>query len=390
MVASFFFSEYACYLSPPFVLLALIGTFGYMRKSFPWVLGAIFFFFLYRGDIGPDSPTMLLRQLPLGGNIGLCGRWVIPLFFCLSVLAALGAEVLCERPREWGRRLAGILLVLGVADSWLVCAPNYRYLFQPAMPSPEASVTFRQYWSAFPVPLTSIAMAGMGSTNCGGVGYTVPRGAVLGYNEQGYRGDYYLLDAGNVTETLWTPNRLSYEVNANEPTSLVINQTMYPGWHLAHGDGLVYPENGLIAVRVPSGRQNIELVYTPHHIMAASRDRAVRGGDADSCLVDGNAIDWQEPHRAGVIVTNAAPRCAACDSSSYEPIFGGLLRCKDCGHAFAPPEATDEDLAATIRRELLTGDRISVSRPSDKDRSAIVPTANTISAPPVYLRGSSR
>ena len=119
------------------------------------------------------------------------------------------------------------------------------------------------------MPLTSIAMAGMGSTNCGGVGYTVPRGAVLGYNEQGYRGDYYLLDAGNVTETLWTPNRLSYEVNANEPTSLVINQTMYPGWHLAHGDGLVYPENGLIAVRVPSGRQNIELVYTPHHIIAA-------------------------------------------------------------------------------------------------------------------------
>ena len=92
---------------------------------------------------------------------------------------------------------------------------------------------------------------------------------MLGYNEQGYRGDYYLLDAGKVTETLWTPNRLSYEVNASEPTSLVINQTMYPGWHLADGDGLVYPENGLIAVRVPAGRQQIELVYRPHHILAA-------------------------------------------------------------------------------------------------------------------------
>jgi hypothetical protein len=270
MVASFFFSEYAAYLSAPFVLLALVGTFGYFRKAFPWVLGAFFFFFLYRGDIGPDSPTMLLRRLPLGGNIGLCGRWVIPLFFCLSVLAALGAEVLCERPREWGRRLAGILLALGVADSWLVCAPNYRYLFQPPMASPEPSAAFRQYWSGFPVPLTSIAMAGMGSTNCGGVGYTVPRGAVLGYNEQGYRGDYYLLDSGTVNETFWTPNRLSYELNAHEPTSLVINQAMYRGWHLARGDGLVYSDNGLIAVRVPSGRQEVELVYTPHHIVVAS------------------------------------------------------------------------------------------------------------------------
>lgn len=269
MVASYFFSEYAAYLSPPFVLLALIGAFGHVRKSFPWILGAIFFFVLYRGDTGPDAPTMWLRLLPLGGNIGLCGRWVIPMFFCVSVLAALGAEVLCERPQEWGRRLAGILLALGIADAWLICAPNYHYLLQQPLPSPARSTMFQQYWSGFPAPLTAIAMAGLGSTNCGGVGYTVPRGSVLGYNEQGYRGDYYLLDAGKVTETLWTPNRLAYEVSANEPTSLVVNQTLYPGWHLAHGNGLVHPENGLIAVRVPSGHQEIELVYIPHHIVAA-------------------------------------------------------------------------------------------------------------------------
>ena len=55
-------------------------------------------------------------------------------------------------------------------------------------------------------------------------------------------------------------------------------------------------------------------------------------------------------------MTNAAPRCAACDSASYEPIFGGLLRCKDCGHAFAPPEATDEDLAAIYTENYFTGE----------------------------------
>jgi len=269
IVASYFFSEYAAYLSPPFVLLALVGTFSYLRKSFPWLLGAIGFFLLYRGDIGPNSPTMLLRQLPLGGNIGLCGRWVIPMFFCLSVLAALGAQLLCERPRDRSRRLAAILLSLGIVDSWLVCAPTYRYLLQPALTGPPPSDEFRQYWSGFPAPLTVIAMAGLGSTNCGGVGYTVPRGAVLGYNEKGYRGDYYLLNAGTVTESLWTPNRLRYDVSATGSTSLVINQTMYPGWRLAHGNGLVYPEDGLIAVSIPAGRQEIELVYTPHHIVAA-------------------------------------------------------------------------------------------------------------------------
>ncbi len=270
MIASFFFSEYAGYIGAPFILLALTGVIGNLRKSIPWVIGAYSFLMLYRGDTGPNVPTVWMRYLPLGGDLGLCGRWVIPLFFCVTVLAALGAQKLCERPEPWGRRLAMALLMVGVADAWIVCAPNYRYLLQPPRPVPAPSKAFRQYYGGFVVPLTAIAQAGLGSTNCGGVGYTVPRGNVRGYNEQGYRGEYYLLDAGSVTQTRWTPNRLSYEVNAAEPTSIVINQTMYPGWRLARGNGLVYPERGLIAVRVPAGRQEIELAFTPHHIRAAS------------------------------------------------------------------------------------------------------------------------
>jgi hypothetical protein len=270
-VGSFFFAEYAGYIGAPFVMLALVGAISDIRKSAPWVVGAIFFLTLYRGDTTPDSLTMWLRHLPLAGNIGLCGRWAIPLVFCVGVLAALGATLLCERPQVWGRRLVTILFTVGVVDAWLVCAPNYRYFFQPALPRPEPSQTFRQYWSGLPVPLTSIAMAGMGSVNCGDIGYHIrpPKDTVLGWNQKGYRGEYYLLDAGDVTETLWTPNRMSYEVKVPSPTSLVINQIMYRGWHLTYGDGLVYPEHRLIAVRIPAGRQEIELQYTPHHIYAA-------------------------------------------------------------------------------------------------------------------------
>jgi hypothetical protein len=269
-VGSFFFSEYGGYIGAPFILLALIGI-GNFRKSVPWVLGAIFFVALFRGDVYPNSPTMWLRHLPLAGNIGLCGRWVIPLVFCVGVLAALGAQSLCEQPRRWGRRAAAILLAVGVADAWLVCAPNYRYFFQPAAPPPAPSKNFRQYYSGPPVTLTSIAMAGMGSPNCGGIGYHVdpPKDSVLGYNQAEYRGEYYLLGGGSVTAALWTPNRLRYALNAAEPTSLVINQLLYPGWHLVHGDGLIYPQGGLIAVRVPGGRQEIELSYTPHHRVTA-------------------------------------------------------------------------------------------------------------------------
>jgi hypothetical protein len=270
MVASFFFSEYGGYIGAPFALLALVGI-GDLRKSIPWVLGAIFFVALFRGDTGPNAPTMWLRHLPLAGNIGLCGRWVTPLVFCVGVLAALGAQSLCERPQRWAGHLAMALVAVGVVDAWLVCAPNYRYLFQPAMRPPAPSAQFRQFWTETPVPLTSIAMAGMGSVNCGYIGYhnQPVKGTVTGFNEEGYRGEYYLLGAGTVTQTRWSPNRLSYEVNASEPTSVVINQILYPGWRLVRGHGLIYPENQLIAVLVPSGRQEIELAYIPHHIVLA-------------------------------------------------------------------------------------------------------------------------
>jgi predicted TPR repeat methyltransferase len=47
--------------------------------------------------------------------------------------------------------------------------------------------------------------------------------------------------------------------------------------------------------------------------------------------------------------------CAACDSSSSEPTFGGLRRCRHCGHAFAPPGA-DEDLAAIYTERYFAGE----------------------------------
>ena len=59
---------------------------------------------------------------------------------------------------------------------------------------------------------------------------------------------------------------------------------------------------------------------------------------------------------AAASVTNpAAQRCVACDSSSSEPTFGGLRRCRHCGHAFAPPGA-DEDLAAIYTERYFAGE----------------------------------
>jgi len=49
----------------------------------------------------------------------------------------------------------------------------------------------------------------------------------------------------------------------------VINQNLAPGWRLVHGQGSIYPEGTLIAVRIPPGHYRIELVYRPSHIRTA-------------------------------------------------------------------------------------------------------------------------
>jgi hypothetical protein len=204
----------------------------------------------------------------MGDSTGLPGRYLIPLVFCVGVIAAYGTDFLCSKFVPWGKRIAIVLLILGLVDSWVVGAANSRYLFLYPIQPYGYSTAFRQYWTLNTGTMTEINAANMGSVNCQGYGYNdIPQNA-LGYNQTGYRGEYYLLGPGTVDQTLWTPNRLRYEVNSAAPNTLVVNQNLYPGWRL-RGDGELYDQKGLIAVRLPPGRHSLELVFTPTHIVIA-------------------------------------------------------------------------------------------------------------------------
>ena len=267
--AEFLFAEYGAYLSAFFAALAVIGLLSRPVRTLPWLLPALIFFLFARGYSGDDSAVLILRHLPLSASAGLTGRYLIPFVFCVGVIAAHGADFLGSKFVPLGKWIAVALLVLGVLDSWMVGPPNLRYLFHNDIAELAPSPAFRQYWVQNPGNQTEIAEANMGSVNCQGYGYNdIPQDA-LGYNQTGYRGECYLLGAGTVSQTLWTPNRLRYEINVTAPTSLVVNQNYYPGWRLASGQGVLYSENGLIAVRVLPGRDRIELVYAPEHILLA-------------------------------------------------------------------------------------------------------------------------
>lgn len=268
-VGPFFFSEDGGYLSPVFLVLALIGAITGGRKALTWILGVAVFLLLYRGDTGPHALITYLRLIPLAKDMGLSGRWVIPLLFCVGVLAALGSQFLYDHLGSWGPRIALLLLVLGLTDALVVCAPNYRYLFNQRFERPEPSKSFRQFWNdgwAGKQTMTYLGQANMGAVNCTTYGYFVSRGSVLGYNEPGYRGEYSLVGDGVVTQTEWSPNALTFDVSANSAATLVVNQNFDDDWRIASGNGSMVSEHALLAVRVPPGRQTLTLRYRPKHI----------------------------------------------------------------------------------------------------------------------------
>ena len=116
--------------------------------------------------------------------------------------------------------------------------------------------------------MTEIAQANMGSVNCQGYGYCDIPEDPLGFNQAGYRGEYYLLGAGTVSQTCDAESP-SVRGDVSAATSLIVNQNSYPGWRLSRGVGELHDEKGLIAIKLPPGRQQIEVVYAPQHILLA-------------------------------------------------------------------------------------------------------------------------
>jgi uncharacterized membrane protein YfhO len=77
------------------------------------------------------------------------------------------------------------------------------------------------------------------------------------------------MGAGTVYQTKWTPNRLSYDVSATAPTTLVINQNYDIDWRLASGSGILTSDNGRLAVALPAGHQQVTIFYRPQHMLLA-------------------------------------------------------------------------------------------------------------------------
>ncbi|HEV2170885.1 MAG TPA: hypothetical protein VGR40_08050, partial [Candidatus Binatus sp.] len=81
--------------------------------------------------------------------------------------------------------------------------------------------------------------------------------------------EQYLRGEGTVKLTVWTPNRLEYDVDTPAPNGLVINQNYFPGWHLISQVGMLAIDTPLVTVELPAGHTHVILKYRPQRLLAA-------------------------------------------------------------------------------------------------------------------------
>jgi uncharacterized membrane protein YfhO len=115
--------------------------------------------------------------------------------------------------------------------------------------------------------------ANMGAATC--YEYTFIPINVTGFNQASYRGEYRLVGHGNYELVRWTPNALTFMVDSDSAAMLVINQNYNRSWRLSRGHGQVVNYRGLLAVKMPPGRQLLTLSYRSEQFFAGLAVAAV-------------------------------------------------------------------------------------------------------------------
>jgi hypothetical protein len=254
------FYEYGAYVGPFFALLALVGSLFDSDRALPWMSGAAVMLLLSLGSPGWWAPWALLHRLPIYSYEHVPSRFLILFVLGIAPLAGLGAEVLCSK--GWmPAALVGVILAAALMDCWNVNYENVGYGTAGVVASPPPwSLSFRQFWDTRDAQLYSVALSNQGALNCSVM--NVLGLHAVAYNQPQYRGEQYLLGKGSATLSKWTPNALIFDVDVPSQAILVVNQNYDTSWKVVEGQGIVLAHSGLLAVRLPAGRQRLKLTYS--------------------------------------------------------------------------------------------------------------------------------
>jgi len=206
------------------------------------------------------SPWQLIHSLPILYSTRVASRFLIPFTMMIAVLAGFGVDFIARRQERAGRIAAAFLIALCVIDLFAVGVPNSGYFVEDDPPPLDQHDRFIQIYQSSIQDMDGMARSNRGALNCRE--YTSFPTRVTGFDQPGYRGEQYLLGPGIVALSKWSPNALTFSINARRPEIMVVNQNFDDGWRVTSGAGRVVSHNTMLALLVPPGAQNVTITYT--------------------------------------------------------------------------------------------------------------------------------
>lgn len=272
------------------LVLCLIGVVTADLAAGIFFGGALLFFALAMGDFGSGAPFHVLKSLPIFGQLRFPDRFMVGVLLFSSISAARGLTRVEDAlpiavKRAWDlffgwrkRALGGKEIPFPPEAGWIVVGVAallaYGRVARPHAVEILSGVRIRpgtmfvqegprNYDGPFKQSrgnrrdVHMFTPANMGSLYCV-AGNPLPESALL-------RGDLaqeeYPADPTKATvkRLEWTPNRITLDVDAKEPTTVLVNQNWAAPWR--SNVGVVKSVEKLLAVDVPAGKNVVVLAY---------------------------------------------------------------------------------------------------------------------------------
>jgi hypothetical protein len=238
-----------------------------------WYYAILVFALLMIGDHGRYSPYALLHQLPFFNSLRVPARYAVIVDFHLALIFGVFINWLDFRCEDWSRRFR---------VAWLarpVRAGAYVLLFLVVVDL--AISNGRMWWPGFDTkpPPTKRGELFQGHDDGGDMWWRVRQNEGTPHCYEAnfiptasgiWRGpgpQVKLVDpASGTAKTLAiTANRWRLQVELGRPGLLLINQNYHRFWRLVEGSGAIVDHQGMLAIDLPAGTQEVALRYYPDH-----------------------------------------------------------------------------------------------------------------------------
>ena len=285
------------FVGSAFLAVAALGAAD--RRALRGLVAVVVFVWLSAGYARKPALFALLRELPVFNALRYPERflWLAILFASEPAALAIGRIPLIGEGRRWR---VGVWIVLAGGIGFTIfneISAFHRTAQERALGtltasfSPDFHQTRGNRWL-----VAHYQAMGVGSLSCWET-HPVMQSTLL---RADLPAEEYLSeesrDAGAVTRVSWSPNEIVLRANLTRPARILVNQNWHPGWHASVG--AVVSAEGLIAIDVPQGEQEVRLRFRPWSTLAGA-------GVTGSALLALGALGWLTRRRGALFSPRA-------------------------------------------------------------------------------------